>query len=138
MSSGPLDPRGLPAGYAFKPEYEITPRDADALIKSGKPVVVIDVRTQPEIETSVIRSAFVHIPLDQIETRADEIDAPEGAEVLTLCHHGIRSVKAALALRALGFPNARSIAGGIDLWTDAVDPTVPRYERAGGVCRRVP
>ncbi len=32
---------------------------------------------------------------------------------------------------------AKSIAGGIDLWTDAVDPTVPRYERAGGVCRRV-
>lgn len=136
MSGAPLDGRGLPHGYQFKPEYEVTPREADALLKSGKPVVIVDVRLKPEIDVAAIDAPFVHIPLDQIESRADEIESQD-AVVLTLCHHGVRSLKAALALRALGHPGAKSIAGGIELWSAAVDPKVPRYERSGAVCRIV-
>ncbi len=136
MSAGNLDDRGLPPGYAFKPDLEVTPREAAQMLASGKPVIVVDVRLDSEIQTASIRASFVHIPLDQIESRADEIE-PGDAPVLTLCHHGVRSIKAALALRALGVPNVKSIAGGIELWSAAVDPTVPRYERAGSVCKLV-
>lgn len=138
MSTQPLDARGMPPGHPLNPQTEISPRDAAALIKSGRPVVVVDVRTLPELEISALPTPVTHIPLDQIERRADEIEAEPGTEVLVLCHHGVRSLKAALALRALGFPDARSIAGGIELWSLAVDAAVPRYERAAGVCRRLP
>jgi monothiol glutaredoxin len=32
-----------------------------------------------------------------------------------------------LQLRAHGFTNVRSMAGGIDLWSVDIDPSVPRY-----------
>jgi rhodanese-related sulfurtransferase len=30
-------------------------------------------------------------------------------------------------LRDQGFPNAQSLAGGIDAWSRTVDPNIPRY-----------
>lgn len=130
-----LDSHGLPAGYPFKPEYEVTPRQAAELVKGGT-AIIVDVRTAPELEAASVAGAQ-HIVLDEIERRAGEIDADEGVQVLTLCHHGVRSLKAALALRQLGYPNAKSIAGGIDLWSRAVDRTVPVYERSGGVITKI-
>jgi rhodanese-related sulfurtransferase len=47
--------------------------------------------------------------------------------VLVICHSGRRSLRVASTLRALGFPNAYSVAGGIDLWSVDIDPTIPRY-----------
>jgi rhodanese-related sulfurtransferase len=77
----------------------------------------------------------LHLPLDQFESYAEKLDIPEDAEVVTLCHHGVRSLKAALFLRERGIaPGAKSIAGGIDLWSIAVDSGVPRYTRSGSVC----
>ena len=52
---------------------------------------------------------------------------PEGATFVTYCHHGMRSRQAASFLRQVGFPQARSLAGGIDRWSLAVDPKVARY-----------
>ena len=49
------------------------------------------------------------------------------AYILAYCHHGIRSLHAVRWLRAHGFPRAQSLAGGIDAWTDRVDPALPRY-----------
>lgn len=138
MSTAPLDEQGLPLGYPFKTDYEITPRQARDMLAARSPVVIVDVRTAPELDAASIKGPFVHIPLDEIERRAGEIDADSDTPVLTLCHHGVRSLKAALALRALGHPNTRSIAGGIDLWSLAADANVPRYERSGGVCRVLP
>jgi rhodanese-related sulfurtransferase len=43
------------------------------------------------------------------------------------CHHGARSKHAASFLRQVGFPQARSLAGGIERWSLAVDQSVPRY-----------
>jgi rhodanese-related sulfurtransferase len=52
---------------------------------------------------------------------------PEGAEIVCYCHHGVRSLSAAAILRQAGFGNAVSLAGGIDLWSRVIDPSVPRY-----------
>jgi rhodanese-related sulfurtransferase len=132
--TGSLDGRGLPAGYPFKDAWEITPRDARKLAETGA-ALIVDVRTNEEIAVAAVAGALP-IPLHELEQRADEI--PESASVLTLCHHGVRSMKAAAFLRAVGFPDARSIAGGIELWSLAADPSVPRYERHGGVCTVLP
>jgi len=39
----------------------------------------------------------------------------------------MRSVRAAAYLRAKGYYNAFSVAGGIDVWSQEIDPDVPRY-----------
>lgn len=134
-----LDARGLPHGYPLKPEYEITPRDAASLLALRR-LVLVDVRTAPEVEVASIPGAL-HLPLDQFEARFDEVQSAieenPGAPVAFLCHHGVRSMRAALAARAMGVEGALSIAGGIDVWSQAVDASVPRYERGPGGTRPI-
>jgi adenylyltransferase/sulfurtransferase len=81
----------------------------------------------------------VHVPLSELEKRHDEIEPAPGQQVAILCHHGVRSLKATHALRALrkDLAQCRSVAGGIELWSRAADPAVPRYERGPGVLRLV-
>ncbi|MCC6427590.1 MAG: rhodanese-like domain-containing protein [Phycisphaerales bacterium] len=132
-----LDNRGLPIGFTLKPGLEISPRDAKARLETPGAMVMVDCRTQPEWDLVHIPGT-IHIPLDQVEERHDEIELKPGQELAILCHHGVRSLKAALTLRALGHPNAVSVAGGIELWSLAADTNIPRYERGPGVLRLLP
>ena len=127
----PLDARGLPVGYPFKPDWEITPRDTKRLRagagESG--FILLDCRRPDEWQTARIEGA-IHIPMADIERRAEELESDEGTRdtpIAVHCHHGMRSLKVTATLRALGFTNVRSMAGGIDLWSVDVDPTVRRY-----------
>jgi len=40
---------------------------------------------------------------------------------------GDRSVDACLALWDAGFRKVHSLTGGIDLWSEVIDPEVPKY-----------
>ena len=109
-----------------RPGLEVTPEEADRLVRDGAPM--IDVRESRELELAAIDGA-THIPLGEIEARLDEIEDLSSDEqpVLVLCHHGLRSLRATLALHALGIPEARSVAGGIDRWSLVADANVSRY-----------
>ena len=56
---------------------------------------------------------------------ADMLD-PE-KETLVLCHHGVRSMRAALFLASQGFQRVKNIEGGIDAYSRQVDSSVPLY-----------
>ena len=43
------------------------------------------------------------------------------------CHHGIRSQEAAQQLLREGFRNVYNLKGGLDAWSQSIDPSVPRY-----------
>jgi len=47
--------------------------------------------------------------------------------VVCICHHGARSAQVVAYLERCGFDSVYNLAGGIDAWSRAVDPTVPRY-----------
>lgn len=133
MSAKPtLDPQGVPLGYPFRPEHEISARDAAAKIQSGE-AILLDCRTEAEWEIARVEGA-THIPLHELESRLDEVE-PDGRQILTLCHHGRRSLTAAMILQNRGHPDARSIVGGIELWSLDVDPSVPRYVKDAEGCR---
>jgi rhodanese-related sulfurtransferase len=123
----PPTPSDLPTGYPFKPEFELTPREAHAALAAGS-LLLVDVRTQPEWDRARVQGS-IHIPLDQLEKRWDEIEPIDGQQVAILCHHGVRSMKATLMLRQLGLANVKSVAGGIDQWSLTADASVPRYTR---------
>ena len=134
-----LDERGLPPGQACRADLETTPREVHrALIglTGGPAILLIDVRTAEEYAAAHVPGSVL-IPLHELEARADEIDADWHAPIAVLCHHGARSLRGALLLRAMGFSAARSVVGGIDLWARDVDPAVPRYEMSGGRCVRI-
>lgn len=135
--SGGIDPSGLPEGYPFRPEYELTPRQVQEMLRANpRSVLIVDVRTQSEWDLVHVEGSE-HIPLDEIERRGAEVQPASGQIVATLCHHGVRSLKASLALRQLGVAGAMSIAGGIDAWSLGADASIARYERQGGRCWKI-
>ena len=48
-------------------------------------------------------------------------------QIILHCKAGVRSLKAAKALKKMGFENIKSMAGGIDAWSDRVDTSIPKY-----------
>jgi adenylyltransferase/sulfurtransferase len=92
---------------------------------TAKPdLVVIDVREPHEYDIARIDGARL-IPLSELPGRLGEIDGR--AEIVTHCHHGLRSLAALQLLKGAGFGRVRSLRGGIDAWSVDVDPEVPRY-----------
>ncbi len=119
-----LDDNGLPQGYPFRAELEITPRCAHALLERGE-VLLLDCRRADEHERARIEGSVL-IPMHEIAERTEELGARD-RPIIVYCHHGVRSLYVTLALRRSGFTDARSLAGGIDVWSRDIDPCVPRY-----------
>lgn len=105
-------------------DIEITPGEVRTKLASGEKFVFVDVREKWEYDTARIEGSTL-IPLRSIPAN---LNAFEGAgEVIVFCHHGVRSLDAAAWLRSQGVARARSMAGGIDRWSQEIDPKVPRY-----------
>jgi adenylyltransferase/sulfurtransferase len=105
-------------------DYEIRPEALRQKMEAKERFVLLDVRRADEVAISTLPHA-VHIPIEEIEERHGELD-PD-AETVVYCHHGVRSLSVAVYLRNLGFRDVTSLAGGIDLWSRHIDPSVPRY-----------
>jgi rhodanese-related sulfurtransferase len=90
--------------------------------------VVLDVREPWEVQLASVRPdgfALLTIPMSTLPARLRELakDQP----IACLCHHGGRSAQVAFFLKNQGFEHVVNISGGIHVWSDEVDPTVPRY-----------
>jgi adenylyltransferase/sulfurtransferase len=105
---------------------EISVEELAQELAAGQPVILLDVRQPAEHATAALPGSVL-VPLNELASRAGELDVPAGATVVVYCHHGIRSRSAALLLERLGFHDVASLAGGIDTWSLRVDPRVPRY-----------
>ena len=103
---------------------EISPQELKGRLDRREPIVLLDVRDP--WETALVRlDNAVHIPMDEIEMRADELDARE--ETVVYCHHGVRSAAVAEYLRSLGFQRVKTLAGGVDEWARTVARSMKRY-----------
>jgi len=106
-------------------DLEITVSQAQSLLASPTPPLLLDVREPWEYDTAHIDPSTL-IPMQEIPARAfKELD--EEANILVLCHHGARSLSVAAWLRNQGFEQAQSVSGGIDAWSRLIDPSIPRY-----------
>jgi sulfur-carrier protein adenylyltransferase/sulfurtransferase len=103
---------------------EITPRELAARLARGDSVDLLDVREPYEHQLARIPGARL-VPLGTFALAVPALDPAR--EVVVLCHHGVRSAAAAEYLQARGFRRVSSLAGGIDRWSDEVDPAVPKY-----------
>jgi len=104
---------------------EITAAELNDLIKSEKPIQIIDVREPFEYEIASIPNTKL-IPLGEVVARAGEI--PSDLTTIVHCKGGVRSAKAINNLKAAGFAGRLiNLKGGIGAWSDQVDPSVPKY-----------
>jgi molybdopterin/thiamine biosynthesis adenylyltransferase/rhodanese-related sulfurtransferase len=85
---------------------------------------LIDVREPFEFEIAKIAGAKL-IPLGEIGERADELQREQ--PIVVHCHSGRRSAQAVRLLTQRGFTNVYNLEGGIDAWSDFIDPSVPKY-----------
>jgi adenylyltransferase/sulfurtransferase len=85
---------------------------------------LIDVREAFEYEIARIDGAKL-IPLGEIAERVSELQRER--PIVVHCHSGRRSAEAVRLLQQRGFANVYNLEGGIDAWSDQIDPTVPKY-----------
>jgi len=105
---------------------EISVADAAASLRGPTPPLLLDCRTPDEHQTARIAGAVL-IPMQELPDRLGELAGREAEPIIVHCHHGMRSLRVASWLRSRGFAAAQSMAGGIDAWTDEIDPAVPKY-----------
>ena len=101
---------------------------ADALaghLQQTEKPLVLDVREPWETAAAPFPGAVL-MPMGDVPARAHQELDPD-APIVVVCHHGARSLNVTLWLREQGFEHVQSLAGGIDHWSAAIDPTVPRY-----------
>src|SRR5262249_27353583 len=105
-------------------DLEISASDAAALLRESK-TRLLDVREPWEYATAHVQPSFL-MPMGDVPARAhQELDPDE--HITVLCHHGQRSLNVAAWLRNQGFENVQSLRGGIDAWSNQIDPKVGRY-----------
>jgi rhodanese-related sulfurtransferase len=104
-------------------DLEITPRETAELLKQGR-IKLLDVRTPEEYAIASVPGSVL---ADQSLAQEIMQTWPKDTAIVTMCHHGMRSLDAAAYLRGHGFGNAKSMSGGIDAWALQIDSSVPRY-----------
>ncbi|HEV8361251.1 MAG TPA: molybdopterin-synthase adenylyltransferase MoeB [Candidatus Thermoplasmatota archaeon] len=102
--------------------FEIAPFEAQARIAQG--AMLVDVREPGEWDIAHIEGATL-IPLRTLPDRAK--DLPQNRDIIVHCHSGARSAQAVQFLRRMGFQRVWNMTGGIDAWSQLIDPSVPQY-----------
>ncbi len=102
---------------------EISPPEFKGLMEAGKVEHVYDVRTPGERATAQIVGTVI---LDDAAMAAIEL-LPKETPLAFHCHHGGRSRGAADHFLKSGFKTVYNMAGGIDAWSQQVDPAIKRY-----------
>lgn len=105
---------------------EVNCQQVQEKLTAGTPFFFLDCREPDEYATAKIGETTL-LPMSQLADRVAELEPHRNGEIVVHCHHGGRSLRVAMWLRNQGFPNVSSLAGGIDAWSQQIDPTVPRY-----------
>jgi sulfur-carrier protein adenylyltransferase/sulfurtransferase len=95
-----------------------------ALSETDLGIQVIDVREPDEYQIAHLEGTLL-FPLSQLAQRFSELDPDRHYYIH--CKVGARSMRALEFLRQQGFKHLKSVKGGIDAWSQEIDPTVPRY-----------
>ncbi len=125
-----IDVADTPNGQAFKvdnpnaPQVEpMSVRELKAALDARESLELLDVRTPEERAIAAIPGATL-----LNETEAARIESlPRDTKLVLHCHHGGRSQQAAEQFVSLGFTRVYNVVGGIDAWSQEIDPEVPRY-----------
>ena len=106
------------------PGVEVSAEALERELGSGRVPQIVDVREGWEWEIARIEGSVL-IPLPELGDRVRELN--QQRPVVTVCHHGIRSLTARELLVAAGYTDVRSLAGGLDAWAVQIDPEMSRY-----------
>ncbi len=101
--------------------YEVKRR-----LDAGEPLTLVDIRERDEwVQGHIPGARFV--PRGFLELRIEEIQPDRDAPIVVYCAGGVRSLLGARDLKAMGYTNVYSMAGGFTQWKNSGLPfVVPR------------
>ncbi len=105
---------------------EIDCRNVKQKLDAGEPFLLLDCREPDEYATAKIAGSKL-VPMSKITDRLGELEAYRQSLIVVYCHVGGRSLRVTRWLREQGFSQSQNLTGGIDAWSQEIDPTVPRY-----------
>lgn len=86
--------------------------------------LLLDVREPWEFDICHLDGARL-VPMGHVPVQIDTLD-PD-AEIVVICHHGMRSAQVAYFLESRGFSNVMNLTGGMSAWALQVDPEMAQY-----------
>jgi len=101
----------------------IAPREL-APLREQNSVKLVDVRSREEYEAVHIDGSLL---LSQPVMQEIMSKWPRSEAVVIIDHQGKTGLDAAAYFLGHGFENVRCLRGGIDAWSQEVDPKLPRY-----------
>ncbi|MCH2135687.1 MAG: rhodanese-like domain-containing protein [Phycisphaerales bacterium] len=105
--------------------WVISPETVRSRLEKGDAsMVLLDCRTQPEFDMGHLPGA-VHLPMQELSLRQDELDGLQDRDVVIYCRTGRRSRIVARYLTLRGFPCVVSLDGGLQVWSEKIDPSFP-------------
>ncbi len=100
---------------------DVTPEEAEKILKSKKDVVVLDVRTQEEFEDGHIKGAKnLDVMDDAFAEKLGELD--KNKTYVLHCAAGGRSSRVLKEMRKRDFKSVYHMNGGINAWKEAGKP----------------
>jgi adenylyltransferase/sulfurtransferase len=106
---------------------EVEVEDVEAALEAGRipaEIDLLDIREPFEAKIAQIPHSRL-ISLAEFGARMHELDSAR--ETWLYCKDGARSGKAWKLLHDAGFRKIKNVAGGIDAWSEEIDPNTPRY-----------
>lgn len=102
----------------------ITPNELAQLRRQQPGLKLVDVRSREEFEAVHIEGALL---LSQPVMQEIMARWPRNETLVVVDHQGKSGLDAAAYFLGHGFENVRCLRGGIDAWSQEVDPKLPRY-----------
>src|SRR4051812_1937275 len=100
---------------------EIDCRTVRQKLDAGEDLILIDCREPDEFAVAKIAEAKL-LPMSEIAEWLGELEPHRDRPIAVHCHHGGRSMRVVRWLREQGYTQAQNMAGGIDAWSQEIDP----------------
>lgn len=116
----------LKQSHAEDLAVQIAPADLKkALENDPQQVKLLDIRTREEYEAVKIEGAVL---FTQELMNIILMEWPRDSGLLVIIdHQGTRAMDATAYFQGHGFQNVKTLRGGIDAWSEEIDPSLPRY-----------
>jgi rhodanese-related sulfurtransferase len=95
----------------------LSPTQAVLMINREK-ANIVDVRGANEFANGHLIGAR-HVPLDRLKDDLGQTITDKKRPLILVCHSGMRSQKALVIAKALGYEQAHSLGGGLKIWQEA-------------------
>jgi rhodanese-related sulfurtransferase len=111
---------------------EISVREAHEKLHDSNGTIFLDVREPVELNYAKIRNEKIILtPLSELAQKQLAALPPRAldkdAEMVVLCHHGVRSAQVTAWLRQMGWKNVYSMAGGLAAYAMQIDASIGTY-----------